>query len=45
METDYWAHHYLANPKGDEVEDEDFDADAIMRSMEENPDDWEDLIK
>lgn len=44
METDYWAHHYYDNPKGDEVEDEEFDKDELLRAMEENPDDWETLI-
>ena len=45
METEYWAYHYFDNPKGDEVEDDDFDVEAVMRSMEDNPDDWEDVIK
>ncbi len=41
METEFWAHHYHENPPGEELEDDDFDKDAIIRSMEENPEDWE----
>lgn len=42
--TDYWAVQYMNNPKLlEEVEDEDFDMDEILRCMEENPDDWQDM--
>lgn len=42
--TDYWAHQYLADPNlKDEIEDEDFDLDEVVASMENNPDDWEAL--
>lgn len=41
METDFWAHHYFNNPVKDEVEDADFDLEAELRRLEENPDDWE----
>lgn len=39
---EYWAWHYDANPNVEEVEDEEFDLDAIQRRMEESPDDWVD---
>ena len=41
METEYWAHHYDANPSQDEVEDEDFDMEAEIARLNNNPDDWE----
>lgn len=41
IETEFWAHKYFDKPPGEELEDDEFDKDAIMRSMEENPDDWE----
>ena len=44
METDYWSYHYFANPDKDEVEDADFDLDAELKRIEENPDDWEVII-
>lgn len=44
METDFWAHEYLKNPPKEEIEDEDFDQDAVMREWENNPDDWETII-
>ncbi len=49
MLTDWWAHQYLENPKLDDqaVVDEDFDQDALLRKLDENPDsedfDWEQL--
>lgn len=43
METDYWAHHYFGRPNEDEVEDEDFDLGEVLRRLEQNPDDWEDI--
>ena len=42
METDFWAYQYLKNPKVDEVEDEDFDLEQVLKDMETNPCDWED---
>ena len=39
--TDHWAHFYLANGIKDEVEDESFDLDAIVKKMEEG--DWEEV--
>lgn len=44
METDFWAHHYYANPDKDEVEDTEFDLDAELRRMEQDPDAWEVII-
>lgn len=44
--TDYWAHHYLANPSEEEIEDEDFDMEAYLREAEEEAegeDDFEDV--
>lgn len=41
MAADFWAHFYQDNPKATiEDEDEEFDMDAILKEMEENPDDW-----
>jgi len=42
MIEDYWAHYYAEHGVQEEVEDEDFDLDAILRDMEDG--DWEDLI-
>lgn len=44
MLIDHWACHYKANPAAEEVEDEEFDQEAILRQMEENPDGWEEVI-
>jgi uncharacterized membrane protein len=42
MMTDYYAHHYFDNPKDhDEIEDEDFNLEAELAKLENNPDDWE----
>lgn len=43
MLTDYWAHYFYDNPKAeqDTVEDTDFDLQAELSRLEENPDDWE----
>ncbi len=41
IETEYWAHDYFNKPPGEELSDDDFDKDAILKQMEENPDDWE----
>jgi hypothetical protein len=39
---EYWAWQYDANPNlSEEVEDDEFDLDEVVRSMEERPDDWE----
>jgi len=49
MLTDWWAHQYLENPKLDDqaVVDEDFDQEALLRKLDEDPDsddfDWESL--
>lgn len=44
METDYWAHTFFENPKAaEEVEDDEFDMEAELRRLENNPDDWEAL--
>lgn len=43
IKADYWAHYYFANPNGEEVEDDDFDLDAVVASMAD--DDWEDVIQ
>lgn len=41
MLTDFWAHHYFDNPKAaGDAEDADFDLDAEIKRMEQNPDDW-----
>lgn len=40
--TEYYANHFYENPKAqDEVEDEDFDLEAELAKLENNPDDWE----
>jgi hypothetical protein len=39
--TDYWANHYFENPNSEEVEDDDFDLDAIVKSMDDG--DWEEV--
>lgn len=44
MAADYWAHQYSDNPPKDEVEDEDFDLEAELKRIEENPDEWEVII-
>lgn len=42
MLTDHWAHHFYDNPKAEEeVVDEDFDIQAEIDRMAQNPDDWE----
>lgn len=40
MLVEFWADHYDKNPPGNEIEDEDFDLDALV----DNPDAWEDVI-
>lgn len=43
---EYWAHHYYDNPSQDEVEDDDFDLDAVLEEIErtaDNADDWEEV--
>ncbi len=43
--AEYWAHHYADQPQGvSEVEDEDYDADAMLAALE-NGADWEDVIR
>ena len=41
IEIEFWAHHYHENPAKDEVEDEDFDLEAIRAAGD---DEWEDLV-
>jgi hypothetical protein len=44
MLTDYWAHKFLVDPKAaEEVEDDDFDLDEVVKQMEQNPDEWQSL--
>lgn len=38
--VEYYAWYYHENPTKDEVEDDDFDLEAVKRAME-NGDDWE----
>jgi len=46
MLTDYWAHRFHEDPKAaEEVEDEDFDLEAELAKLEQNPDGWETLSK
>jgi hypothetical protein len=42
IEAEYWAHVYFDKPPGEEIEDEDFDKEAVMKQMEEedDPADW-----
>lgn len=46
METEFWAHYYAENAgRGEEYEDDDFDAQAILASLAGGGDDeWEDVI-
>lgn len=45
MEAEFWAHHYADNAgKGEEYEDDDFDTDEILASLEGGGDDWEEVI-
>lgn len=39
--TDYWAHFYAENGFREEIEDEDFDQDAILKEFADDSDDWE----
>ena len=39
--TDHWAHFYLKNGNIDEVEDPDFNLDAVVKSMDDG--DWEEV--
>lgn len=45
MLTDIWAHRYSEDPKLlDEIEDDDFDVDAVADQIGANDqDDWEEL--
>lgn len=45
MITAFWAHHYddrrqAGKADGEEFEDEDFDADEVIRAMETGGEDW-----
>lgn len=35
IEAEYWAYQYQANPVREEVEDEDFDLDAVVAGFEQ----------
>jgi hypothetical protein len=39
--TDHWANYYFEHPNTDEIEDEGFDLDAIVKSMDDG--DWEEV--
>jgi hypothetical protein len=39
--TDHWANFYFENPNIEEVEDEDFDLTAVVKSMDDG--DWEEI--
>jgi hypothetical protein len=40
--TDHWANYYCDNPNAvDEIVDEDFDLDAVVKQMDDG--DWEEL--
>jgi len=41
LQVEYWAWHYHLNPPSEEFEDEEFNRDAILKDMEENPDNWD----
>lgn len=43
MIEDYWLHFYAEHGVKDEVEDEDFNLDEVLESMES--DDWEEVIR
>jgi hypothetical protein len=40
IEAEYWAYQYANKPAGEEFEDEDFDAEAVMAGGSE----WEELV-
>lgn len=52
IEAEFWAHRYYENPTADEVVDEDFDLEAVMREAEAGGgteaggggDDWQELV-
>jgi hypothetical protein len=39
--TDYWANFYKENGLKDEVEDDDFDLDEVVKRMDDG--DWEEV--
>lgn len=43
MIEDYWLHFYAEHGVKDEVEDEDFNLDEVLESMESG--DWEEVIR
>lgn len=46
MAAEYWAYQYLENPATEEVEDDDFDKDAVLAEIErqaEAGDEWEEV--
>lgn len=45
IEVDFWAHHFYDNPSAkEEVEDEDFDLEAIRAAGDADDDQWETLV-
>lgn len=43
IEADFWAHHYHDNPAAESAEDDEWDTEAILASME-NDDEWDEVI-
>ena len=48
VEAEYWRHYYYdlkASGKGEEIEDEDLDIDALVQALEDGDEsDWEQMI-
>jgi hypothetical protein len=43
IETEFWAHTYFEKPPGDEIEDDGFDLDEVLKEIEDedkDPGDW-----
>lgn len=34
IQAEYWAHYYADSPQGEEFEDDDFNLDEVLQSME-----------
>jgi hypothetical protein len=45
IETEYWAYQYRDNKVQEEIEDDDFNLEAVLAEIENNPGEWEDVIK
>lgn len=44
IQREYWAHYHVENRVSDEIEDEYFDLDEVLRQAEElDADDWEEV--